>query len=379
MSTFDEEMELPKKKEDAPTQELAIAEENSVHPPEPTPVETTPEIIPSTAQETTPEKVTPGEVTEPVAPPPLPVTEEIVNEPQVLEVSEAPVMTDAFPLEEAPAPEIVEPILETTPVESVEPVLETAPEPAMEPVAEEVIAAPEAIIEDIPPVATTTPEPEITTDSLTDPEAPVEPAQMITPDDVVIAETEGETTSEPLNKKLKVENATAKPKDKGKLIMIISIILIIAILAQAGWFFYSQGYIEIPWFDELIKKSPNSNSSPDPNPDPEPDIKRLFGDYKENDFKVCPTEGIELTLNSDLSFRLLDLKLSDNRKTCNTDELVGTFTAENGVIVFNIENREESLTASYDFENDIVRIKITSESGIESELFQLSIVLEVEA
>jgi len=331
MTTFDEEIELPKRKDEG-TIEQPAQEENAVSVEEPTVVEP---------------------VVEPVA------------EPAVLDVVEPPVENTTFPEVQTSLEEpVVEPaVIEPPAPEVPEPILETPP------ILEKAITEPEGIIVTDTPVPQIAPVTEAPADTLTEPEAPVaepklEPAPSVAemPLELMLDNNAGE-----LDKKLVVEKPTSETKGgKSKLIGIISVILIIAILGQAIYFFVSQGYISLPWGSEQAPP-PLDNPEPDYDPIPEPDVNRLFGTFTEDELQVCPDVSAELVLNEDMTFTFNNIRYSVSRRTCVENPVSGTFSADNGIIVFDFDD-EEPLTATYTFEGDIVTIIITGTRGTEATL-----------
>lgn len=223
-----------------------------------------------------------------------------------------------------------------------------------------------------------TPELPATPEEIEKPETPITPEEVQEP---VVPPTNNipPTPAEPLNKKVLVEDPVAK--DKGNaLVGFFALLLILAIILLAFYYFIKLDYIKIP--DELRNKIPfltTTTTAPVNNQEEEnedennlPEI-TIVGMYSEETYSVCPDIGSKLILEENLTFIYSKLDFDEVNDVCNVAEIIGTYTEnESSIQLVPTENPEQILVAEYITTDNLIEIIIEDNSSSSIHLYKIN-------
>lgn len=166
-----------------------------------------------------------------------------------------------------------------------------------------------------------------------------------------------------LEKKLVVEKPIKKNKEGGNaLVGFFALLLILAIILAAIYYFISQGIFELPNNVKLpFNLKPTQAIIPSEENDND-EIKQeltlsITGNYVEEGNNICPDLQVSLLVNEDNTFVLNDISFNEENNECLQKEITGTLINNNNKLSLNVEN-EETIIGSIKKENEEHFIKL---------------------
>lgn len=208
------------------------------------------------------------------------------------------------------------------------------------------------------------------------PEAPATPEEIMPPitEPAISPSTleqtpviENPPVSEPLEKKLVVEEPVQKEKTKGNPVVgFFALLLILAIILAAFYYFVKMDYIKLP--DEVKNKIPffstTITTTQVNNNEEENDPISVAGVYKEAELVICSDVPTKLLLNDDETFVYSKLSLNAMTNNCDVTEIAGNYTASSGNLkLIPTDNPIEIITGTYQKTAVTVEISIPTDDG----------------
>ena len=155
--------------------------------------------------------------------------------------------------------------------------------------------------------------------------------------------------TEPLDKKVVVEEPIKKEKGKGNpIIGFLVLLLILAIILAAFYYFVKIDFIKIP--DEIKNKIPflNNITNVTTKVAKKDNKEDISGEYLELESVICPDVRVELKLNVDKTFSYTQLTYKETENKCESTEITGNYITQNGKLkLINSKDLENVITGTY--------------------------------
>ena len=155
--------------------------------------------------------------------------------------------------------------------------------------------------------------------------------------------------TEPLDKKVVVEEPIKKEKGKGNPIVgFFVLLLILAIILAAFYYFVKIDFIKIP--DEIKNKIPflNNITNVTTKVAKKDNKEDISGEYLELESVICPDVRVELKLNVDKTFSYTQLTYKETENKCESTEITGNYITQNGKLkLINSKDLENVITGTY--------------------------------
>lgn len=174
-----------------------------------------------------------------------------------------------------------------------------------------------------------------------------------------------------LDKKVVSVEPIKKEKSKGNpIIGFLALLLILAIILAAFYYFIKMEYIiipdeikdKIPFFSTTITTTTIVNENQNDNDDDELSLVNIIGEYTENSPLICPDVQAKIILNQDKTFSYNQLSFDEGNNNCEVLDITGNYLANNGIL--DLIPTDESIivgAGSYQKTENKIEIKIVNE------------------